>query len=61
MANIHSQDYIYKFGRLIQFGVSYMQGHSVFADSFLLEYENVKPELEIYGYSNDWTNWQKQN
>jgi hypothetical protein len=61
MVNIFSQEYIYKFGRLIQYGISYMQGHSTFADLFISEFQNVKSELDTYGYSLDWIQWQKQN
>jgi hypothetical protein len=59
--NINSEDYQYKFGSLIQFGTSYMQGFSVFADQFLLEYNAQQVELNEYGYSQSWINWQKQN
>lgn len=61
MANIHSTEYIQKFGSLVQYGVSYMQGFSAFADQFVSEYNSVKQEIDEYGYSNDWTVWQKQN
>jgi len=61
MANIHSSEYIFKFGSLVQYGVSYMQGFSTFSDQFVSEYNSVKQELDEYGYSNDWTVWQKQN
>jgi hypothetical protein len=59
--NINSDEYQYKFGSLIQFGVSYMQGFSSFADSFLLEYSTRLNELNEYGYSQEWVNWQKLN
>ena len=61
MANINSSEYIFKFGSLIQFGVSYMQGFSTFADTFLSEYNSVKPDLDADGYSDSWVVWQKQN
>jgi hypothetical protein len=59
--NINSEDYQYKFGSLIQFGTSYMQGFSTFADQFLLEHNAQQVELNEYGYSQSWINWQKQN
>jgi len=59
--NINSEEYQYKFGSLIQFGTSYMQGFSTFADEFLSEYSLVGTELNQYGYSQEWVNWQKQN
>jgi hypothetical protein len=61
MATFYSDEYIYKFGRLVQFGVSYMQGHSTFADSFLSQYQSIKTELDTHGYSIEWVDWQKQN
>lgn len=61
MANIYSEDYIYKYGRLVQYGVEYLQGFSAFADSFYDEYVFRKSELNEYGYSPDWVHWQKQN
>jgi hypothetical protein len=61
MANIYSEDYIFKFGSLIQYGTQYMQGFSTFADEFLLEFNLRKLELNEYGYSPDWVQWQKNN
>jgi hypothetical protein len=59
--NINSEEYQYKFGSLIQFGTSYMQSFSTFADEFLLEYNTQLDELNEYGYSQSWVNWQKAN
>jgi hypothetical protein len=61
MANIYSEDYIFKFGSLIQYGVEYMQGFSTFADEFYTEFHFRKSELNDYGYSPDWVQWQKNN
>jgi hypothetical protein len=61
MANIHSEEYIYKYGRLVQFGVAYMQGFSAFADLFVSTLNSYQQELSDYGYSINWVYWQKQN
>lgn len=61
MANIYSEDYIFKYGQLVQYGTSYMQGFSSFADDFHNTRNSFQDELNNYGYSINWVNWQKQN
>lgn len=57
----NSPEYIFKYGSLIQFGVDWMQGFSVFADAFLNEYLKFYPILSTQGYSQGWVDWQKAN
>lgn len=59
--NINSEEYIQKYGSLVQFGISYMLGFSQFADTFIQEYNNVKPEIDQYGGSSSWVSWQRSN
>jgi hypothetical protein len=59
--NIYTEEYLFKFGSLIQFGTSYMEGFSPFSDSFVSKFEEVKQELNLYGHSVNWVDWQKQN
>jgi hypothetical protein len=59
--NIFSEEYREKFGSLVQFGIDYMQGFSTFADEFVLEYNLRKSEIDMYGFSNQWLEYQKQN
>jgi hypothetical protein len=61
MANINSQEYITKFGSLVQYGVSYMQGFSAFADQFIYQHDLAAAEINEYGYSDTWIAWQKAN
>lgn len=61
MANIHSEEFIYKYGRLVQFGTNYMIGYSQFADDFHNARNGFMQELNDYGYSMEWVNWQKNN
>lgn len=61
MANIHSEQFIYKYGRLVQFGTDFMIGFSTFADEFHNTRNSFMDELNDYGYSINWVNWQKQN
>jgi hypothetical protein len=61
MANINSTDYIYKYGKLVQFGTDFMVGFSSFADEFNNTLNLHIQEIADYGYSTEWNNWQKQN
>jgi hypothetical protein len=61
MANLYSTDYIYKYGRLVQFGTDFMIGFSSFADEFHNTLNLNIQEIADYGYSTEWNNWQKQN
>jgi hypothetical protein len=61
MANINTTDYIYKYGRLIQFGTDFMIGFSSFADEFHNTLNLHIYEIANYGYSTEWNNWQRQN
>lgn len=61
MANLYSTDYIYKYGRLVQFGTDFMIGFSSFSDEFHNTLNLYMQEMNDYGYSIEWNNWQKQN
>jgi hypothetical protein len=59
--NIYSEEYTSKYGSLVQLGIEYIQGFSTFADEFVSEYNLRKAEIDTYGFSNQWIEWQKQN
>jgi hypothetical protein len=59
--NIYSEEYTSKYGSLVQLGIEYIQGFSTFADEFVSEYNLRKTEIDTYGFSNQWIEWQKQN
>lgn len=59
--NINSEEYIFKFGCLVQHGVDFMQDFSIFANEFVAKFYEIKPELDVYGYSSSWVVWQKEN
>jgi hypothetical protein len=61
MANLYSTDYIYKYGRLVQFGTDFMVGFSPFSDEFHNTLNLYTQEMNDYGHSIEWYNWQKQN
>ena len=52
---------IQKFGSIYQFGVNYMMGFSVDAESFLTAYQQYEEELQQQGYSKGWENWKEDN
>ncbi len=59
--NLNSNEYIYKYGSMVQFGVSYMSGFSTFADEFLTNFNLYLPQVIESGYSEEWRTWQKNN
>lgn len=61
MTYINSTEYIYKYGKLVQFGTDFMIGFSSFADEFHNTLSTYIQEISNYGYSIEWNNWQKQN
>ena len=61
MTNLNTADYIYKYGRLVQFGTDFMIGFSSFADEFHTTLNLHIQEISNYGNSIEWNNWQKQN
>jgi hypothetical protein len=60
MTNLNSTEYIYKYGKLVQFGTNFMIGFSSFADEFHNTISTYTQEMNDYGYSIEWNNWKKQ-
>jgi hypothetical protein len=62
MKNTYTDEYIFKFGSLIQFGTSYFfPNFSTFAEEFLTNYNLYLPDIIENGYSEEWEMWQRNN
>jgi hypothetical protein len=54
-------DFLTKYGKLVQFGTSYMKDFNENANIFLSKYNECLSEISEQGYSQKWYNWTEEN
>lgn len=51
----------FKFGKLFQFGVDYMDNFNEDAELFLVTYRQYEQDLKENGYVRQWDEWKESN